>query len=85
MLHEEIQTLKFTNSKIITDLNRVETYIILEMFLNAGRVISYLLLFILGISNSLYLIEFLIIILVLSLTLEIMTLIKFSKANKNFC
>lgn len=83
MIHEEIQTLKFTNSKIITDLNRVETYIIIEMFLNAGRVISYLLLFIIGISNSLYLLEFLIIILVLSLALEITTLIKFSKANKN--
>lgn len=83
MIHEEIQGLKFTKSKIITDLNRIETYIIIEMFINAGRVVSYLLLFIVGISNSLYLLEFLIIILVLSLALEMTTLIKFSKENKN--
>jgi len=79
MVAEEVQTLKFTNSDIINDSNRVETYVLLEMFLNAGRVISYILLFIVGIYNKLYLLEILIIFLVLSIGMETVSLIKFNK------
>lgn len=79
MVAEEVQTLKFTNSDIINDSNRVETYILLEMFLNTGRIISYILLFIVGIYNKLYLLEILIIFLVLSIGAEAINLIKFNK------
>lgn len=79
MVAEEIQTLKFTNSDVINDPNRVETYVLLEMFLNVGRVISYILLFIVGIYNKLYLLEILIIFLVLSIGAEAINLIKFNK------
>lgn len=79
MVAEEVQTLKFTNSDVINDSNRVETYVLLEMFLNAGRVISYILLFIVGIYNKLYLLEILIIFLVLSIGMETVSLIKFNK------
>lgn len=82
MVAEEVQTLKFTNSNIITDSNRVETYVLLELFLNAGRVISYALLFIVGIYNKLYLLEILIIFLVLSIVFETINLIKFMKEEK---
>ncbi len=78
MVAEEVQTLKFTNSDVINDSNRVETYVLLEMFLNAGRVISYILLFIVGIYNKLYLLEILIIFLVLSIGVETVSLIKFN-------
>lgn len=74
---EETQTLKFTNSDIITDSNRVETYVLLEFFLNLGRVISYILLFIVGIFNKLYLLEILIIFLALSIVAETINLTKF--------
>lgn len=79
MVPEEVQTLKFTNSDVINDLNRVETYIFIEMFLNAGRIISYILLFIVGMYNSVHLLELLIIILAFSLCAEAITLIKFNK------
>lgn len=79
MVAEEVQTLKFTNSDVINDSNRVETYVLLEMFLNAGRVISYILLFIVGIYNKLYVLEILIIFLVLSIGMETVSLIKFNK------
>lgn len=79
MVPEEVQTLKFTNSDLINDLNRVETYVLLEMFLNAGRIISYILLFIVGIYNKIYLLEILIIFLVLSISAEAVNLIKFNK------
>lgn len=79
MVAEEVQTLKFTNSDIINDSNRVETYVLLEVFLNAGRIISYILLLIVGIYNELYLLEILIIFLVLSIVGETFNLIKFNK------
>lgn len=79
MVAEEVQTLKFTNSDIINDSNRVETYVLLEIFLNAGRIISYILLLIVGIYNELYLLEILIIFLVLSIVGETFNLIKFNK------
>ena len=79
MVAEEVQTLKFTNSDIINDSNRVETYVLLEIFLNAGRIISYILLLIVGIYNKLYLLEILIIFLVLSIVGETFNLIKFNK------
>lgn len=79
MVAEELQTLKFTNSDIINDSNRVETYVLLEIFLNAGRIISYILLLIVGIYNELYLLEILIIFLVLSIVGETFNLIKFNK------
>lgn len=83
LVQEEVETLKFTNSNVINDFNRVETYIFIEMFLNAGRVISYILLFIVGIYNNLYLLEILIVFLVLSLGAETITLIKFNKEDKS--
>lgn len=76
---EEFKTLKFTNSNIINDSNRVETYILLEFFLNIGRIISYSLLFIVGIYSKLYLLEILIILLALSISVEMLTLIKFNE------
>ncbi len=79
MVAEEVQTLKFTNSNVINDLNRVETYVILETFLNAGRIISYILLYIVGIYNNLYLLEILIILLVIAIGAETINLIKFNK------
>lgn len=79
MVSEEVQTLKFTNSDVINDPNRVETYVLLEMFLNVGRIISYILLFIVGIYNNLYLLEILIIFLVISIGAETINLIKFNK------
>ena len=82
MVAEEVQTLKFTNSDIINDSNRVETYVLLEVFLNAGRIISYILLLIVGIYNELYLLEILIIFLVLSIVGETFNLIKFNKEDK---
>lgn len=79
MVSEEVQTLKFTNSDVINDSNRVETYVLLEMFLNIGRIISYILLFVVGIYNNLYLLEILIIFLVTSIGVETINLIKFNK------
>lgn len=79
MVSEEVQTLKFTNSDVINDPNRVETYVLLEMVLNVGRIISYILLFIVGIYNNLYLLEILIIFLVISIGAETINLIKFNK------
>ena len=79
---EEVQTLKFTNSKVIDDSNRIETYILLEFFLNAGRIISYALLFISGIYNSIYLIEVIIALLVLSIVFETISLIKFNEEQE---
>ena len=79
MVAEEVQTLKFTNSDVINDSNRVETYVLLEMFLNIGRIISYILLFVVGIYNNLYLLEILIIFLVISIGAETINLIKFNK------
>ena len=78
MVEEEVQTLKYTNSDVINDSNRVETYVLLEIFLNAGRVLSYILLFVVGIYNKLYLLEILIIFLVLSIVAETINLIKFN-------
>lgn len=79
MVSEEVQTLKFTNGDVINDSNRVETYVLLEMFLNIGRIISYILLFVVGIYNNLYLLEILIIFLVISIGVETINLIKFNK------
>lgn len=79
MASEEVQTLEFTNSDVINDSNRVETYVLLEMFLNIGRIISYILLFVVGIYNNLYLLEILIIFLVISIGVETINLIKFNK------
>jgi len=79
MVSEEVQTLKFINSDVINDSNRVETYMLLEMFLNIGRIISYILLFVVGIYNNLYLLEILIIFLVISIGVETINLIKFNK------
>ena len=82
MIGEEVETLKFTNSSVINNTNRVETYVILEMFLNAGRIISYVLLFIVGMYNSLYLLNLLIILLIISVWIEIINLIKFNKCEE---
>lgn len=82
MVAEEVQTLKFTNSEVIDDSNRVETYVLLELFLNTGRIISYVLLFIVGIYNNLYLLEILIIFLVMAIVAETINLIKFNKGDQ---
>lgn len=79
MVAEEVQTLKFTNSNVINDSNRVETYVLLEIILNIGRIISYILLYIVGIYNNIYLLEILIIFLVISIGVETINLIKFNK------
>ena len=81
IIAEEVQSLKFTNSNVINNTNVVETYVLLEMFLNVGRIISYILLLIVGIYNNLYLLEILIIFLVVSIIMETINLIKFDKLN----
>ena len=81
IIAEEVQSLKFTNSNVINNTNVVETYVLLEMFLNVGRIISYILLLIVGIYNNLYLLEILIIFLVISIIMETINLIKFDKLN----
>ena len=81
MVAEELQTLKFTNSKVITDENRVETYILLEFFLNLGRVIGYSLLLIIGFFFNIYLLELLIVVLVFAIILETINLLKFKKSE----
>ena len=79
MIAEEVQTLKLTNSNIIDDSNRVESFILMEFFLNAGRIVSYILLLVFGILNKLYLIEILIIILVLSIIGMIVNILQIQK------
>ncbi len=74
---EEVITLKFTNSNTITDENRVETYILLEFFLNFGRIISYLLLLAIGVFFNIYILELLIILLEFAIVFEAISLIKF--------
>lgn len=64
---KDINTLKLTNSEIINGSNRVETYVLLEIFLGLGRVISYILLLIVGIFKEFYLLKVLIIILTLGI------------------
>lgn len=78
MVLEEVKTLKFTNSNVITEKNRVETFILLEFFLNLGRIIGYLLLLITGLFFNVYLLEIVIIILVFAIILETNNLIKFN-------
>lgn len=78
MVLEEVKTLKFTNSNVITEKNRVETFILLEFFLNLGRIIGYLLLLITGLFFNIYLLEVVIIILVFAIILETDNLIKFN-------
>lgn len=77
MVPEEVITLKFTNSNTITDENRVETYILLEFFLNFGRIISYLLLLAIGVFFNIYILELLIILLEFAIVFEAISLIKF--------
>ena len=60
---KEVKTLKITNSNIINDSNRVEAYVLIEIVLGMGRVLSYLLLLIVGIFNSFYMLKILIIFL----------------------
>lgn len=64
---KEYKTLKITNSTIINDSNRVEAYVLIEMFLGFGRVISFVLLLLVGLSNSLFLLKILIMCLTLCL------------------
>ncbi len=57
------KTLRITNSSIINDSNRSESYILFEFFLGLGRIISYVLLLIIGLTNNIYLLKILIIVL----------------------
>lgn len=77
MVPEEVKTLKFTDSDIITYKNRVETYVLLEFFLNLGRIMGYLLLFVIGLFFNIYILEILIIVLEFAIILEAINLIKF--------
>ena len=64
---KDINTLKLTNSEVVNDSNRVETYVLLEVVLGLGRIISYILLLIVGMLGNFYLLEILIIILTLGI------------------
>ncbi len=81
IVSQEVETLKFTNSEIINDENRAETYILLECVLNVGRIISYILLLIVGIFNKLVLLELLIIILILAIFTETKNFFRFCKED----
>lgn len=81
IVSQEVETLKFTNSEVINDENRVETYVLLECVLNAGRIISYVLLLIVGIFNKLILLELLIIILILAIFIETKNFFRFCKED----
>ena len=60
---KEVKTLKITNSSIINDSNRVEAYVLIEFALGIGRIISFILLLIVGIFNSFYMLKIIIIFL----------------------
>lgn len=62
---KDINTLKLMNSEIINNSNRVETFVSLEIILGIGRIISYILLLMVGILGEVYLLKILIIILTL--------------------
>lgn len=64
---KDVSTLKLTNSEIVNDVNRVETYVLLEIVLGMGRIVSYILLLIIGVLGNFYLLEILIIILTLGI------------------
>ncbi len=59
----DVKTMKLTNSKIINDSNRVETFVLFEMFLGMGRIISYILLLLVGLSKQQFLLNVLIVFL----------------------
>ncbi len=63
----DIKTFKITNSDIVNDTNRVETYVLFELFLGFGRIFSYVLLIIVGLLNIFYLLKVLIIFLTISI------------------
>ena len=59
----DVKTMKLTNSKVINDSNRVEAFVLFEMFLGMGRIISYILLLLVGLSKQQFLLNVLIIFL----------------------
>ena len=65
-----IKTLKITNSSIINDSNRVEVYVLIEFMLGMGRIISFILLLIVGFFNSFYMLKILIIFLTICIFLS---------------
>ena len=65
-----IKTLKITNSSIINDSNRVEVYVLIEFILCMGRIISFILLLIVGFFNSFYMLKILIIFLTICIFLS---------------
>lgn len=75
---KDIRTITLTNSEIINDTNRVEAYVLMEIVLGAGRIISYLLLFAVGFLKQPYLLKILIIILTLCISLLAKHLLKIS-------
>ncbi len=62
---KNVKTLKLTNSKVINSSNLAEAYVLFELFLGLGRVISYAFLLIVGMFKSFYLLKILIICLTL--------------------
>ncbi len=80
---KDINTLKLTNSKIVNNSNRVETYVLLEIVLGTGRIISYILLLIVGFLKEFYLLNILIIILTLCISLLGKNLTKITDSNIN--
>lgn len=73
---KNIKTLKITNSIIINDSNRVETFIILEFYLGSGRLVSYLFLLVVGLLNNMFLLKVLVIILSICILLMGKILVK---------
>lgn len=73
---KEVKTLKITDSSTINDSNRTEVYVLIELFLGIGRIISYVLLLIVGLLNSILLLKILIIFLSLCILFSGIHLIK---------
>ena len=73
---KEVKTLKITDSSTINDSNRTEVYVLIELFLGIGRTISYVLLLIVGLLNSILLLKILIIFLSLCILFSGIHLIK---------
>lgn len=79
---KDVQTITLMNSKAINGSNRVEAYVLLEIFLGAGRVISYILLLLVGFLKEFYLLKILIIILTLCISLQGKHLMRIDTSTK---
>lgn len=57
------KTLRITNSSIINNANRSESYILFEFFLGLGRVLGFILLLLVGILKNMLLLKVFVIVL----------------------